>query len=71
MLDSGSDEHVCRPEFGQGCPSTPGDADGGLLDDAQGTAMKISDTRRVPFGLFKVDQNTVVAEASLMSGKSF
>lgn len=34
MLDSGSDDHVCRLTFGAGLPSTPGGVDGGQHHDA-------------------------------------
>ena len=63
LLDSGSDEHVCEKDFGEGAPRVSGDPDGGSLTDNQGRPMPISDTRRVEFLLPEVDGGVVVSEA--------
>eukprot|EP00974_Lingulodinium_polyedra_P117288 11162685-Lingulodinium_polyedra.AAC.1 len=71
LIDSGSDEHVCRIDFGPCRSSTPGDTEASPLYDIQGKPMAVSDTRRVAFKLATEDRSLAKAEAEFKAGNSF
>merc|ERR1712194_464324 len=71
LVDSGSDEHVCRADFGAGCEYVPGDTSRGVLRDVQGGHMTVSGTRRVPFSLTTSAGGEIQGEAQFKAGACF